>query len=270
VEQRIGPTVPPTNAAGVDPAYVPGLLPPRAPAADETVAGKPDAASGKDAASDDAGREAAPATSEAEDADTAADAADTASAPSTAAADGGAGDADDSDEADQDGEAAEDDDSPVFEVSDRRGSIRVGRTGVTFRLDSEVAEFGWDEVQAVEIDTPRFGKRFSVTVYTSPRRWFQFDVEAPNRAALKSWAAELDEVLDVHFDDGSEEKAAAETEAESKADTKAESESKAESASGAEPEAASEAAADATDTADKAGPADKAADKAPEDAETSA
>ncbi|MEC3995779.1 hypothetical protein VSR01_20565 [Actinacidiphila sp. DG2A-62] len=264
MEQRIGPTVPPTNAAGVDPAYVPGLLPPRAPAADETVAGKPDAASGKDAASEDAGREAAPATSEAEDADTTADAADTASAPSTAAADGRAGDAD---EADQDGETAEDDDSPVFEVSDRRGSIRVGRTGVTFRLDSEVAEFGWDEVQAVEIDTPRFGKRFSVTVYTSPRRWFQFDVEAPNRAALKSWAAELDEVLDVHFDDGSEEKAATETEAEaeSKADTKAES------ASGAKPEATTEAAADTTEAADKAGPAaDKAADKAPEDAETSA
>lgn len=265
MEQRIGPTVPPTNAAGVDPAYVPGLLPPRAPAADETVAGKPDAASGRNAASgkdgdapEDAGREAAPATQEAEDAGAAADAEETADAASTAEADGetDTSDSEADDEADDgsDDEAAGDDGSPAFEVSDRRGSIRVDRTGVTFRLDSEVAEFGWDEVQAVEIDTPRFGKRFSVTVYTSTRRWFQSDVEAPNRAALKTWAAELDEVLDVHFDDGSE----AESEAETDAEAKTRTEPEAKPASEAKSETKTEAAAEKTE------------EKASEDAETSA
>ncbi len=273
MEQRIGPTVPPTNAAGVDPAYVPGLLPPRAPAADEKLAGKPDAASGRNAASgkdgdapEDAGREAAPATQEAEDAGAAADAEETADAASTAEADGGADTSDD--EADgesgdgSDDEAAGDDGSPAFEVSDRRGSIRVDRTGVTFRLDSEVAEFGWDEVQAVEIDTPRFGKRFSVTVYTSTRRWFQSDVEAPNRAALKTWAAELDEVLDVHFDDGSE--------AESEVETDADADADAEAKTGTEPEAKSASEAKPASETKTEAAAEKAEEKASEDAETSA
>lgn len=255
MEQRIGPTVPPTNAAGVDPAYVPGLLPPRAPAADEKLAGKPDAASGRNAASGKDGD--AP-----EDAGAAADAEETADAASTAEADGetDTSDSEADDEADDgsDDEAAGDDGSPAFEVSDRRGSIRVDRTGVTFRLDSEVAEFGWDEVQAVEIDTPRFGKRFSVTVYTSTRRWFQSDVEAPNRAALKTWAAELDEVLDVHFDDGSEAESEAETDAEAEAEAKTGTEPEAKSASEAKSETKTEAAAEKTE------------EKASEDAETSA
>ena len=91
---------------------------------------------------------------------------------------------------------------PVFEVSDRRASILVNAEGVTFRLDDEVAEFGWDEIGAVEIDTPRFGRRFTVTVYTGPRRWYEGEVEAPGRSHLKQWAADLDAALDAWFDDG--------------------------------------------------------------------
>ncbi|MFE7134103.1 hypothetical protein ACFVIM_24920 [Streptomyces sp. NPDC057638] len=104
------------------------------------------------------------------------------------------------------------DDGPVFEVSDRRGSIVADGTGITFRLDEEMAEFRWDEIGAVEIDIPRFGRRFSVTVYTSAQRWFQNDVEAPTKALLKEWETELDTVLDARFDDGASGKDAATSE----------------------------------------------------------
>jgi hypothetical protein len=92
-------------------------------------------------------------------------------------------------------------DCPVFEVSDRRGSITADRTGITFRLDAEEAEFRWDEIGAVEVDTPRFGRRFTVTVYTTTRRWYEADVEASARSLLKNWTAELDAVLDACFEE---------------------------------------------------------------------
>ncbi|HEY5834509.1 hypothetical protein [Streptomyces sp.] len=96
------------------------------------------------------------------------------------------------------------DEAPLFEVSDRRASITADRTGITLRLDDQEAEFDWDEIGAVEIDTPRFGRRFAITVYTSGRRWYQADVEAPSRSTLKSWTAELDAVLDAHFAENGE------------------------------------------------------------------
>ncbi|MBK6032750.1 hypothetical protein JHN57_30150, partial [Streptomyces sp. MBT59] len=78
-------------------------------------------------------------------------------------------------QADADADAdAEDGDGPVFEVSDRRGSIRVAREGVRFRLDDQEAEFGWDEIGAVETTPARFGRRFTVTVHLSSRRWFTY------------------------------------------------------------------------------------------------
>jgi hypothetical protein len=106
-------------------------------------------------------------------------------------------------------EEEEDRGDPLFEVSDRRATILADRVGIVFRLDGEEADFTWDEIGAVEIDTPRFGKRFAVTVYTGPRRWFEAHVEAKSRGLLKTWTAELDAVLDEHFEDP-EEKAAAE------------------------------------------------------------
>jgi hypothetical protein len=98
-------------------------------------------------------------------------------------------------------------DDPLFEATDRRGAIIADRHGITFRLDDQEAEFGWDEIGAVEIDTPRFGRRFSVTVYISARRWFQSDVEAPTRAILKEWTYDLDKILDTHFEAGTAEEA---------------------------------------------------------------
>lgn len=90
-------------------------------------------------------------------------------------------------------------DGPVFEVSDRRGSITVDGTGITFRLDEETAEFTWREIGAVEMSTPPFSRRLTVTVHTTSRRSYHADIEAPRRNLPKQWAAEMDAALDPYF-----------------------------------------------------------------------
>ncbi|WP_329143491.1 hypothetical protein [Streptomyces niveus] len=100
------------------------------------------------------------------------------------------------------GTAADDDeDGPVFDISDRRASMTADRAGVRFQLDETEAEFGWDEIGAVEVETPRFGRRFTVTLHTTGRRHYQSDVDAPSRSSLKAWTAELDAVLDRYFEE---------------------------------------------------------------------
>ncbi|MGW1203759.1 hypothetical protein [Streptomyces cyaneofuscatus] len=103
--------------------------------------------------------------------------------------------------ADAEGEAEGAEDGPVFEISDRRGSIRVAREGVRFTLDDQEADFDWSEIGAVEMNPARFGRRFTVTVHLSSRRWFNAEVEAESRAQLKEWPAELDAVLDAYFEE---------------------------------------------------------------------
>lgn len=181
MEQKTGASTPPIPAAGVDPAYIPGLTPPARPV--EPV---------------EPGDAAAPAVAEPPVDDAAED------APAEV-------DAKDGPEAEPEADIAEEgaaqDDGPVFSVSDRRGSITADRTGITFTLDGETAEFGWDEIGAVEIDTPRFGRRFSVTVYTSTRRWFDTDVEAAAKSDRAAWTTELDAVLDAYFEEAAPEAA---------------------------------------------------------------
>ncbi|MEU1623888.1 hypothetical protein ABZ746_00785 [Streptomyces sp. NPDC020096] len=168
MEQRIGPNTPPVHGAGTDPAYIPGLALSRPVAAEEKVLEQPTEQPPADAVPADPAPEAAAPEEEA---------------------------------AATEEESGQPADGPVFEVSDRRGSITVDHTGVSFRLDDELAEFPWDEVGAVEIDTPRFGRRFTVTVHTTGRRSYQADVEAPSRSLPKQWTAELDAVLDAYFED---------------------------------------------------------------------
>nr|ACO94481.1 hypothetical protein [Streptomyces sp. MP39-85] len=101
-------------------------------------------------------------------------------------------------------DASDDDadkDGPVFDVSDRRASMTADRTGVRLRLDETEAEFGWDEIGAVEIETPRFTRRFTVTLHTTGRRHYQSEVDAPSRSSLKKWTADLDAVLDAYFEE---------------------------------------------------------------------
>ncbi|MFG3427965.1 hypothetical protein [Streptomyces californicus] len=180
MEQSIDSNKKPEFAAGTDPAFIPlpGLAAPAAPRKPEP---EPEADSG---AAPEAGaeRDDEPGTAAPEsESDREAEAAETA-------------------EAEGDDEAGAED-GPVFEVSDRRGSIRVAREGIRFRLDDQEAEFGWDEIGAVETTPARFGRRFTVTVHLSTRRWFNAEVEAGSRSELKAWPAELDKALDAYFEE---------------------------------------------------------------------
>ncbi|MFJ9311093.1 hypothetical protein [Streptomyces cyaneofuscatus] len=169
MEQSIDSNKKPEFAAGTDPAFIPlpGLA---APVATRKTEPESEAAPETDPETAPELDEAPEAAAEATDADAVAGA-----------------------------EGAED--GPVFEISDRRGSIRVAREGVRFTLDDQEADFDWSEIGAVEMNPARFGRRFTVTVHLSSRRWFNAEVEAASRAQLKEWPAELDTVLDAYFEE---------------------------------------------------------------------
>ncbi|WP_328562428.1 hypothetical protein [Streptomyces coelicoflavus] len=186
MEQRRGSTSQPLEGAGFDPAFIPGLTAP--------VSGEPE-----DVRRDEAEAEKA-ADAETEDAPQ-----------SPAAGEPSAEDAEDAEDAD-DAVEPEDEapvDGPVFEASDRRAKIVADHKGVRLSLDDQNCEFRWDEVGAVETETGRFGKRFTVTVHTPDRRWYPIEIEAASRSRFPEWESALDEVLDAYFEDGE-----AETEAE--------------------------------------------------------
>ncbi|MFD3612747.1 hypothetical protein ACFWXA_32705 [Streptomyces atroolivaceus] len=184
MEQRIDSNNKPEFAAGTDPAYIPGLTAP-APARAEAEAET--GAPGK--------------AREAEAADTSAKGVAEEAVDDATAADGAAPDGEPAPEAGEARKGTAGGDGPVFEVSDRRGSIRADAEGVRFRLDDQEAEFDWAEIGAVEVKTGRFGRRFTVTVHLSSRRWFNAEVEAGSRSDLKVWTAELDEALDAYFEE---------------------------------------------------------------------
>ncbi|OCC11894.1 hypothetical protein [Streptomyces sp. PTY087I2] len=185
MEQSIDSNKKPEFAAGTDPAFIPlpGLAAPAGTRGPEPEAEREAGAEAAEVRDDEAG----PAVAEGE-ADREPEAVDEA-----AAVDGET-------EAQTDAEA-DAEEGPVFEVSDRRGSIRVAREGVRFRLDDQEAEFGWDEIAAVETTPARFGRRFTVTVHLPGPRWFNAEVEAAGRSELKGWPAELDKVLDAYFEE---------------------------------------------------------------------
>lgn len=197
MEQRIGSGSQPLEGAGFDPAFIPGLTSPASVA--PKGAKKEDAAEEADAeetALDDSGE---PGT-EAADAvdDDAEDAVD------------GADEADEEDAADGEDEAPVD--GPAFEAADRRARIVADHRGVRLTLDDQECEFRWDEIGAVETETPRFGKRYTVTVHTPDRRWYPIEIEATARSRFTEWDEQLDAVLDAYFEEGAE--AAEESDAE--------------------------------------------------------
>jgi hypothetical protein len=177
VEQRIGTSSQPLNGAGVDPAFIPGLISP---------------------ASDAEPEDAEPVAADPEKAGTA-------RKPVFEAAPSPVGDADDEPEPSPEEESVPD--GPAFEASDRRARIVADGNGVRLRLDDQECEFGWDEIGAVETETSRFGKRFTVTVHTPDRRWYPIEIQADSRSRFQEWEARLDEVLDAYFEDGGEETA---------------------------------------------------------------
>lgn len=195
VEQRIGSKSQPLDAAAVNPAYIPGLTSP--------AKAEPEDAVVEDAASDEAASEeavvedAAPETAVAEKAPAEPEEEATSESDSEPESDS------DSDSG-SDSEPEPDPDGPVFEASDRRASIKADHSGVHLRLDDQEAEFRWDEIGAVETESPRFGKRFTITVHTPDRRWYPIEIEATARARFKEWEDQLDAVLDAYFEDGEE------------------------------------------------------------------
>ncbi|MFD7703240.1 hypothetical protein [Streptomyces caelestis] len=180
MEQRIGSSSQPLEGAGFDPAFVPGLTSP-ASGREEDAKAKPE---------------------EPED-----------TSPEEAAAPEPAAGAGAEEESAPEEEAAPD--GPVFEASDRRARVVADHRGVRLRLDDQECEFRWDEIGAVETETARFGKRWTVTVHTPDRRWYPLEVEADSRSRFAEWDTALDAVLDEYFEEGADGSAeAAEEDAE--------------------------------------------------------
>ncbi|HZF91993.1 hypothetical protein [Streptomyces sp.] len=168
MEQRIGPIIQPLQGAAADPAFVPGITGPRPGEPEET------------------------ATVETEETAVAEEAPEEPALPEEAEAEA----VPEEEETPVDG--------PVFEAADRRARIVADARGVRLSLDEEACEFRWDEIGAVETETARFGKRFTVTVHTPDRRWYPIEIEAPARARFTEWESQLDAVLDAYFEDGEE------------------------------------------------------------------
>jgi hypothetical protein len=169
VEQRIGSSSKPLEGAGFDPAFIPGLTSP--------VSGEPE-----DVEAEDVEEALAEEVSLTKKEAAAPEEEPTPDEPEEDAVDG-----------------------PVFEASDRRAKIVADAKGVRLSLDEERCEFGWDEIGAVETETPRFGKRYTITVHTPDRRWYPIEVEATSRARFQEWDEQLDAVLDAYFDDGADD-----------------------------------------------------------------
>ncbi len=164
MEQRIGSSSQPLEGAGFDPAFIPGLTSP-ASGREEDAKAKPEEP--EDTAPEgDTTPEPAP---EAEED----------SAPEEPAAP----------------------DGPVFEASDRRARVVADHRGVRLCLDDQECEFRWDEIGAVETETARFGKRWTLTVHTPDSRWYPLEVEAPSRSRFAEWDTALDAVLDAYFEE---------------------------------------------------------------------
>ncbi|MCP3766727.1 hypothetical protein [Streptomyces sp. MAR25Y5] len=194
MEQRIGSSSQPQplEGAGFDPAFIPGLTAP-VPGTSDRKADVKDAQASK---GEEEPRDAVPETDATSDAEpgatTSLEKPGTSGAPETSA----------------DPEASEGEpvpDGPVFEASDRRAEIVADHSGVRLRLDDQACEFRWDEIGAVETETARFGKRYTVTVHTTERRWYPIEIEAASRSRFAAWDTELDAVLDAYFEDGTSE-----------------------------------------------------------------
>ncbi|MEU6555995.1 hypothetical protein ABZ915_37955 [Streptomyces sp. NPDC046915] len=174
MEQRIGSSSQPLEGAGFDPAFIPGLT---SPAAEEP----------EDARPEDAKSEEGEAVTETSVDET---------SPPAQAEDG-----EEAERAEAEEEAEEASDGPVFEASDRRAKVVADQKGVRLSLDEESCEFRWDEIGAVETESPRFGKRYTVTVHTPDRRWYPIEIEAPARSRFKEWDEQMDAVLDAYFEE---------------------------------------------------------------------
>ncbi|MFG2023803.1 hypothetical protein [Streptomyces sp. NPDC048825] len=190
MEQRIGPSIQPLQGAAADPAFVPGITGPRPVDPKDTKDPAEETAAAEETASVETEAETA-----AEQAD---DVSDEGASAESAEADP-SGEAEETSESESDDSEAAPADGPVFEASDYRAKITADHRGVRLRLDDHEAEFRWDEIGAVESETSRFGRWYTITVHTPERRWYPVELRIPSRAKVKAWEKELDEVLDAYF-----------------------------------------------------------------------
>lgn len=181
VEQRIGSSSQPLEGAGFDPAFIPGLT---SPVTEEPKDTKP--AEEKDLESEDIE------SKDIESDDIESDDIESEEAESEV------------EEQEAPADEEESSDGPVFEAADRRAKIVADHKGVRLALDNQECEFRWAEIGAVETESPRFGKRYTITVHTPDRRWYPIEIEATARARLKEWDEQLDAVLDAYFDENAE------------------------------------------------------------------
>ena len=170
MEQRIGSSSQPLEGAGFDPAFIPGLTSP--------ASGRGEDAKAKPEEPEDTAPEE-DTTPEPEPEPKSEPEAEEESAPEESAAP----------------------DGPVFEASDRRARVVADHSGVRLRLDDQECEFRWDEIGAVETETARFGKRYTITVHTPDSRWYPLEIEAPSRSRFAEWDTALDAVLDEYFEE---------------------------------------------------------------------
>ncbi|MET7291962.1 hypothetical protein ABZS79_07425 [Streptomyces griseoloalbus] len=180
MEQRIGSSSQPLEGAGFDPAFIPGLTAPASARGEDAKTKTEEPEKSKEPEEPEG---AAPEPEDTKDTAPEAEAEAEAAEEATAEAE----------------EAAPD--GPVFEASDRRARIVADHSGVHLRLDDQECEFRWDEIGAVETETGRFGKRWTVTVHTPDRRWYYLEIEAPSRSRFAEWDAGLDAVLDEYFEE---------------------------------------------------------------------
>ncbi|MEV2193764.1 hypothetical protein AB0I02_22680 [Streptomyces phaeochromogenes] len=241
MEQRIGPNIQPLQGAAVDPAFVPGITGPRP--AEPKDAEPTEAVSEETASEEETAPEKRKPAKQTDLKKEAAEEAPSDDEPSTDEPSGEDSSSEKPEESEEPEEAPEG--GPVFEASDRRAKIVADHSGVRLSLDDQEAEFRWEEIGAVETESPRFGKRFTITVHTPDRRWYPIEIEASARSRFKEWETQLDEVLDTYFEDAEAEEAEAETEVEAEAEAETEVEADAEVEAEAEAEAKAEAKAEA-------------------------
>ncbi|MFJ9430507.1 hypothetical protein ACIRQY_12630 [Streptomyces sp. NPDC101490] len=186
-QQSTGPSTQPLPGASADPGFIPGIMAAPVPVVTPKAEEEPP---------EDARPAAADAPAEAE----------SEPGPGPGPADAEADtDADEPAEEEPEDAAPEAADGPVFEAADRRGRIVADADGVRLSYDEEACEFRWDEINAVESETKRFGRRFLVTVHTPGPRWYPIEIIAPDRNQLPVWEKELDAALDAYFEDEAED-----------------------------------------------------------------
>ncbi|MEV0175195.1 hypothetical protein AB0I00_29260 [Streptomyces sp. NPDC050803] len=182
MEQRIGSSSQPLEGAGFDPAFVPGIT---SPVSKETEAEETGEVSAEEVSGEEVSVDKTSLDKTSLDKASAEKAEEAGKAEETVV--------EDDDDADPDG--------PVFEAADRRARIVADHRGVRLALDDQECEFRWDEIGAVETETARFGKRFTITVHTPDRRWYPIEIEATARSRFSEWESQLDAVLDAYFEE---------------------------------------------------------------------